>query len=37
MAYIMNELVGDYQQGGYLYKPTSAIQCMDTRALVDVW
>ena len=26
MAYITNELVCDFQQGGYLYKPTSGIQ-----------
>ena len=26
MAYIMNESVGDFQQGGCLYKPTSGIQ-----------
>ena len=25
-AYIMNELDGDFQQGGCLYKPTSGIQ-----------
>ena len=26
MAHIMNKSVGDFQQGGYLYKPTSGIQ-----------
>ena len=26
MAYIINKVVGDYQQGSYLYKPTSGIQ-----------
>ena len=26
MAYIMNESGDDFQQGGYLYKPTSGIQ-----------
>ena len=26
MAYIINELGGDFQRGGFLYKPTSGIQ-----------
>ena len=26
MAYIINQLCGDFQQGGCLYKPTSDIQ-----------
>ena len=26
MAYIINQLYGDFQQGGCLYKPTSGIQ-----------
>ena len=26
MAYIMNESGGDFQQGGYLYKPINDIQ-----------
>ena len=26
MAYITNQLYGDFQQGGCLYKPTSGIQ-----------
>ena len=26
MAYIINQLCGDFQQGGWLYKPTSGIQ-----------
>ena len=26
MAYIINQSCGDFQQGGYLYKPTSGIQ-----------
>ena len=26
MAYIINQLCGDFQQGGCLYKPTSGIQ-----------
>ena len=26
MAYIMNKSDGDFQQGGYLYKPTRGIQ-----------
>ena len=26
MAYIINQSYGDFQQGGYLYKPTSCIQ-----------
>ena len=26
MAYIMNKLGGDFQQGGCLYKPTNGIQ-----------
>ena len=25
MAYIINQSYGDFQQGGYLYKPTSSI------------
>ena len=26
MAYIINQSCGDFQQGGYLHKPTSGIQ-----------
>ena len=26
MAYVINQLGGDFQQGGCLYKPTSGIQ-----------
>ena len=35
MAYIMNESVGDFQQGGCLYKPTSGIQWTPEHSLTS--